>query len=180
MRHENVPVEHVGVRRLSTRDRVLTRLRAFFDQAALGGRVVGALVAAADELVLRAFASAAVTGKDAELPFGHEVRVTVGMDSQHVALAVFDRCGRRYRSDLAGAIASAFSRRRFDDVEQDIAVAVAARASTHIVVNVGTTGATEFLCFVERAAGRRSRSLAEAPRSFGLFSEDSGEAANGW
>lgn len=173
-------LEHVAIRRRATRDRLLDKFRTFFAGAGLGSRVIDAIINAADELVLRALRGVDGDRDGAELAFGEEIRATAAMDDTVLGISVSDRCGRRYRADLAGSIASAFGSRRFEDVEDDFAVVVAARASTHLVVNVGHDGSSEFVCLISRTAGRRNRSLAEAPRSFSLFSQDSPTAANGW
>lgn len=162
-------LEHVAIQRGNARSRIRSAILPMLEGSGIASRVAAGLVDAAEELVMRALATAgAASLDDVALPLGAEIRVAAAVDAHTVGVAVSELLTRPDERALARLLATSYSTRPVDQCE-DLAFLSAARASVHLVVNNLPRSATEILCLVPRST-QRARSFATATRSVSVFS----------
>ena len=172
-------LSYLVLRSGSERHTVLEAAEDTLHRAGLAGRALQAQVEAIEELLLRALGAAANalgTGSAPEdldetiLPFGCEIRVSIGIDEGHIAISASDLYSHALttRESVAEAVRAIYEGRRIDGAK-DIGLVKAAKAANHFVVNHATDRVCEVISVIERPSGGSRQPRRGQPLSFGLF-----------
>lgn len=166
-----------GLSHGAERHSVLGSVHDALVEAQLGGRSLASLMAAVEELIIRSLSAAAgVLGvprdclDDIHLPPQCELRLTVGAGESTVGVGCCDLFSHTITGPARiGAALRSVVRQNQAGVGEDIALAKAAWAANHFVVNVSNAGVCEVMCLASRRLGAARRSPSAPSRSFCVF-----------